>query len=183
MHGIVESLYLRVLHGNLTSSLPAEASAIASELKRSNDALTDAQVAELLEWKDWRHKLCAGWFVALGRRAALIDRVGERLLRSETCFAGQGYCLALALCADEAGTRYLASYLSMYLPVGERDYDQEWAIGALTYRAPQVAETFADAALWASTRRKQNPAKAVEEFHGLVGWLTNHGLIASRDAI
>jgi Family of unknown function (DUF6000) len=77
--------------------------------------------------------LVASWIVALRREASMRDLVSEKLLASATCYAGQGLCVAVASFRDENSEHVLEQYLDCYLPVGERHYDQEWAIGALAW--------------------------------------------------
>jgi hypothetical protein len=55
------------------------------------------------------------------------------LVPSATCYAGQGYCFALACFANEASIEYLNLYLDEYLPQPDKHYDQTWAMPSLIW--------------------------------------------------
>ncbi|WP_396781510.1 DUF6000 family protein [Microbispora sp. H10830] len=57
--------------------------------------MSDEDLCELLR-RDWRPRLTAAWLIGLDRRVRFRQAIGELLLSSEVCYAGQGYCFALA---------------------------------------------------------------------------------------
>src|ERR1700753_123816 len=78
-------------------------------------------------------------FSGVGIRGKFVSQIGKLLLASEVVYAGHGYCVALALIGGEECISFLRNYLNQYLPLNGRFYDQDWALGALTYvegRAP-----------------------------------------------
>jgi hypothetical protein len=154
----VSPVYLRLLHGNFRHLLLAE------ELsdKRSQEILTFRRcVAEvtpeivtiLLRQPEWRARLVGGWYAGLRGWRQFRDELGTLLVESRLCFAGQGYCAALACCADAASAEYLRRYLEVWLPQTDRDYDQHWALPALAWidrrlGTQHAADYLAPGGLW-----------------------------------
>jgi hypothetical protein len=102
---------------------------------------------------EWRSRLTASWLIGLTRRDQFRERIGDLLLASEVCAAGQGYCLALARFATAADAELLAAYLNVYLRQPYRDYDQGWALGALLYpdeqlKTDRAARFLTEGGLW-----------------------------------
>ena len=60
-----------------------------------------------------------------------FPQLSGQLLESELVYAGQGYCVGLALIATEQAQCGLVDYLERWLPERSCCYDQHWAIGAL----------------------------------------------------
>lgn len=149
-------LYLLLLHANF---LRESADSQAIFRKRLQEAATEIPATALRSWiqgGSWREMLVASWIVALRREASMRDLVSEKLLASATCYAGQGLCVAVASFRDEKSEQVLEEYLDCYLPVGERHYDQEWAIGALAWldghrNANSSMRFLADTKLWELT--------------------------------
>lgn len=101
-------------------------------LARSARQITDRELTTLLD-SEWRSRLTASWLAGLDRREQFRDRLGELLAASELCYAGQGYCLALARFGTQADASLLATYLDSFLPQLDKRYDQDWALGALLH--------------------------------------------------
>ncbi len=55
------------------------------------------------------------------------------MLRSDVCYAGHNYCLALASFSSEAGIDFLNEYLAYYLLKPDLWFDQSSAMAALAY--------------------------------------------------
>ena len=87
----------------------------------------------LLAEYDWRPRLVAAYLIALKRLPEFDDVIGRMLLRSDVCFAGRGYCLALATSGSDAARAYLRLYLDYYLTRRDLRFDQDHAIAALAY--------------------------------------------------
>ncbi|MGH3188393.1 MAG: DUF6000 family protein [Streptosporangiaceae bacterium] len=130
---------------------------------RDAQQITDRELGTLLE-SEWRSRLTAAWLIGLDRRTRFRDRLGEMLLGSELVYAGQGYCLALALFETGADADILCAYLDKHLP-HNRAYDQNWAIGALLCLDERLgsnrAERFlAPGGLWeSSVANRHDPAE------------------------
>ena len=124
--------YLDLLHGNFVTMGETERTPFLQQLARSARQVSDRELATLLSG-DWRPRLTASWLIGLSRREQFRGQIGEMLLASEMCYAGQGYCFALARFATTADAELLAAYLDVYLPQPDKDYDQDWALGALLH--------------------------------------------------
>lgn len=81
--------------------------------------------------RGWRERKTAAWLVAVAGRSAFRDRLGELLLASEGPYAGQAYCVALAVFGTRADADLLVAYLDRYLRRPDLYYDQTAALGAL----------------------------------------------------
>ncbi|MBB2747180.1 UNVERIFIED_ORG: hypothetical protein FHR35_007059 [Microbispora rosea subsp. rosea] len=95
----------------------------------------------------------------MDRRVHFRQTLGELLINSEVCYAGQGYCFALA----NFGRSHDAEILISYLPRTECYYDQHWAIGALLHLDDRLgthhADRFLTTGLWqASAFSRLDPA-------------------------
>jgi hypothetical protein len=71
--------------------------------------------------------------VALTSRSAFTSQVGRLLLRSDVCFAGAAYCLALAEVNSDESIAFIDEYLSYYLTRNDLWFDQATAMAALAY--------------------------------------------------
>ena len=70
---------------------------------------------------------------SLKKFEAFEDHIGRLLLRSDLCFAGKLYCVALAEFNTTKGLDYLRRYLEYYLTRPDLDYNQGDAMGAVGY--------------------------------------------------
>ncbi len=110
---------------------------------RDAAAVTDAELDALLSY-EWRSRLTAAWLIGVDRRASYRERIGALLLDSEVCFAGEGYCFALARLGTGADAELLVAYLDRYLARPELDYDQASALGALLRLDAELGTAYAD---------------------------------------
>jgi hypothetical protein len=90
-------------------------------------------VRRLLACPDWRPRSVGAAFAALRGDTELTDDLGRLLLRSDVCFAGRTYCVALARFGSELAVSYLRQYLEYYLTRPDLWFDQKEAMAALTY--------------------------------------------------
>lgn len=102
---------------------------LRSELERVEPKV----VRRLLSTYNWRERIVGGWFAGLKGWRQFESVIGQLLLASELCYAGQGYCFALACFADEPSRGYLTQYLDHYLARPELYYDQTEALCALMW--------------------------------------------------
>jgi len=102
-------------------------------LKAIYQEIKPETVEKLLTEYDWRPRLTGAFFIALKRFNFFEDHIGRLLLRSDLCFAGKLYCVALAEFNSPNGLDYIKKYLKHYLTRPELDYDQGDAIGAIAY--------------------------------------------------
>ncbi len=87
------------------------------------------------------------------------------LIASQRCYAGQGYCAALACYADEPSADCLRQYLDAWLPQVDKYYDQHWALPALVWIDQRLDTNHAARYLergglwdnWATAQRRVGP--------------------------
>ena len=90
-------------------------------------------IAALLAQFNWRPRIVGAFLVALEQRPEFEDLLGKLLLRSDVCYAGRGYCLALARLNTRGALRFLQEYLRYYLTRVDLYFDQASALAAVTY--------------------------------------------------
>jgi hypothetical protein len=181
-------LYLLLLHANF---LRESANSQAAFRKRLVEAATELPSTEIRFWIQggaWREMLVASWIVALRRETSVRDLVSEKFLASATCYAGQGLCVAVASFRDDKSVQVLEEYLDRYLPAGDRQYDQEWGIGALAWldreRSTKSSTRFlTDGKLWELTAGRRvigalDPQRGIAGFSRVMSFID--GLL--RDA-
>jgi hypothetical protein len=95
--------------------------------------ITPGIIERLLTDYNWRPRLTGAFFAALKRTQPLQDHIGRLLVRSDLCFAGKLYCVALSEFNTETSLDYLRRYLRYYLTRPDLDYDQGDAMGAVAY--------------------------------------------------
>lgn len=108
-----------------------EKETIVRDLIPLRSELTPDIASSLLQDFNWRTRITGAWFAALMGCVELEDAIGDLLLRSEVCYAGGGYCVALASFATPQSVDHLKNYLSFYLPRIDCWYDQGMALAAL----------------------------------------------------
>lgn len=153
---LVRPFYLRFLHGNFSHEEESVRTSFFALLHQAAAAADQKSITRLFNAGGWRERLSAAWFVGLLKLDGFEDRISDLLLKSETCFAGQGYCFALARLASDSASESLQNYLIRYLPVGTEEYDQEWAIGALHFIDRSKADAIScDPNIWAPFKRER----------------------------
>ena len=95
--------------------------------------MTPEIAGTLLSYFDWRPRIVGAHLVALRKMDVLTSLVGRLLLRSDVCFAGGGYCLALARINTQEARQFLYEYLDYYLTRPDLDFDQARAMAAVIY--------------------------------------------------
>lgn len=121
--------------------------------------ITPSIVELLLAEYDWRPRKVGAFFAALKRLSSFEDHIGRLLLRSDVCYAGRLYCVALAEFNSPTGLDYLKRYLEYYLTRPDLHYNQGDAMGAIDYldringtthfkRFQPLWETYANAIEW-----------------------------------
>jgi hypothetical protein len=95
--------------------------------------VSDELISQLLASIDWRPRTAGAFLAALSNRQAFTTQIGRLLLRSDVCFAGSVYCIALAQFNSPESIRFLDEYLTHYLTRHDLWFDQGDAMGALAY--------------------------------------------------
>lgn len=138
-----QDLYTVLMHGNFANDPDVAEDTLHKLFTRGPELPEDTLRAWIHD--TWRNALCGGWYAGIQKNAALLPDLREELLASRSCFQSQGYCFALARLGTPEAVNALLDYLKEYLPVGDREYDQRWAIGALTWLDNQHSTTHATA--------------------------------------
>jgi hypothetical protein len=87
----------------------------------------------LLSEFNWRTRVVGARFVAVRQFFELQQDISNLFLKSEVCYVGDDYCLALASLANKAAADTLSEYLDYYLNQPDLWYDQGQAMSALLY--------------------------------------------------
>ncbi|WMW81108.1 DUF6000 family protein [Undibacterium cyanobacteriorum] len=90
-------------------------------------------VKVLLSHFDWRSRKTGAHLAAFLGLSDFEDQIGRLLLRSDVCYAGFGYCVAIAEFNTPIGVQYLNRYLDYYLKKPELFFDQNNVMAALKY--------------------------------------------------
>jgi hypothetical protein len=108
-------------------------SAFVNSTRAALDEVRDQELLQMYHCGNWREAITASWLCGIGRFEKYLSQIETLLIPSRTCYAGQLHCFALARFDTPESLRVLQSYLDTYLPIGDRQYDQAWAIGALAW--------------------------------------------------
>lgn len=82
---------------------------------------------------NWRPRIVAAYFAAIEKFTELEEHIGRLLLRSDVCYAGQGYALALGIFNTVGSIDFLKRYLDHYLKRNDLWFDQPDAMAALHF--------------------------------------------------
>ncbi len=103
--------------------------------------LTHEILLKMLGEFGWRQRIAGAYFAAISKHQEVEDIIGTHLLKSEVCYAGTGYCLALASFETATAQKYLIRYLEYYLQRVDLDFDQSSALGALAFLDPLLGSS------------------------------------------
>lgn len=129
---LVKPHYLQLLHGNFLHLEGEELSSFVNSMGKVLSEVNPSQIERLLQIA-WREQLTGAWLLGLKNWTQFTESIGNLLIPSVTCYAGQGYCFALASFATVESADYLCRYLNKYLPQKDKFYDQLWAMSALIW--------------------------------------------------
>lgn len=101
-----------------------------SEIKNE---ITPEIASELLGDFNWRTCSVGADFAAIYMYREFEENIGNLLLRSDVCYAGQNYCIALASFGTDKSVEFLNKYLEYYLKRTDLWFDQLSALSALSY--------------------------------------------------
>lgn len=131
--------------------------------------LTHEILLKMLGEFGWRQRIAGAYFAAISKHQAVEDVIGTHLLKSEVCYAGRGYCLALASFETITAQKYLIQYLEYYLSRSDLDFDQSSALGALAFLDPLLGSSHASKLrptydVWQQQRSHRRKAEDVIEY-------------------
>jgi hypothetical protein len=93
--------------------------------------ITDELITMLLTDFNWRPRSVGAYLAFVRNRPTFTDHIGRLLLRSDVCYSGKAYCLALSRFNTPTARDYLGSYLDYYLTQKDLWFDQGAAMGAV----------------------------------------------------
>jgi hypothetical protein len=99
----------------------------------TSEAVNSSIITQLLTLFNWRTRLVGAYFAAIHTETDHCDHIGRLLLRSDVCYAGNGYALALAQFNTKNSIDYLRKYLDHYLHQHDLWFDQAVVMAALAY--------------------------------------------------
>jgi hypothetical protein len=114
---------------DLPDRLPDVEASLRPLLSEVSPELITALLAEF----NWRPRKVGAFLVALEPRPDFEDLVGRLLLRSDVCYAGRTYCLALARINTAGALEFLQEYLRYYLTRPDLWFDQSSALAAVRH--------------------------------------------------
>ncbi|WDE10641.1 DUF6000 family protein [Thalassomonas haliotis] len=97
-------------------------------------------ISKLLGDFNWRSRSVGAYFTALEDFKEMEVNIGNLLLRSDVCYAGRSYCLALASFSTPLAIDFLNQYLEYYLKKPDLWFDQNSAMSALAYIGESTGE-------------------------------------------
>lgn len=121
--------YLK-LGGGLLRLEGADRDRFARALGADAASVTAPELAVLLEG-GWRERRTAAWLIAVSRRTAFRERLGDLLLAGEVCCTGLAYGVALASFGTPRDAELLSAHLDRYLRRPDLLHDQPVVMGAL----------------------------------------------------
>lgn len=104
-----------------------------ADYKRVRREISVAIVMKLLGDVNWRPRTAAAYFATIELYRELEGPIGNLLLRSDVCYAGAEYCLALASFNSANAMDVLCRYLEYYLSQNDLWFDQASAMAAVAH--------------------------------------------------
>ena len=114
-------------------NLWAQGDELLAALRPVHGEIRESLVRDLLSYFNWRPRITGAYFAAVKRLDQFDQHIGRLLLRSDVCYAGKGYCFALARFNTPESLRSLRAYLDYYLTQPDLWFDQGAAMAALGY--------------------------------------------------
>ncbi|MBW2962616.1 DUF6000 family protein [Mesonia aestuariivivens] len=99
--------------------------------------LNEEVVLKLLGDFNWRTRIVGAYFASILELKSVEEIIGIHLVKSQVCYAGNGYCLALATFNTQSGIEYLKQYLEYYLTRKDLHFDQTGVMCALKWTDEQ----------------------------------------------
>jgi hypothetical protein len=112
-------------------------------LRESFATIGEELVRQLLSYFNWRPRVVGAFFAGLKGFVGVTDEIGRLLLRSDVCYAGRAYCVALARFNTPVAVQYLRKYLDYYLRRPDLWFDQQVALAALQFLDQKNHTTYA----------------------------------------
>src|SRR5262249_9037122 len=147
---------------------------LTNQIAQAARNIKDDDLEALLNVPEWRGRISAAWFIGLRRRSTFVPKIGDLLFKSELVYAGNGYCVALGLIGSAEFKTHLRNYLFEYLPLRGRRYNQDWAIGALSYIEGSAPKEFLEQSLWTEESFRIDPNAGINRFAEVANYVRQH---------
>ena len=162
----IEKWVMPFYMNDLSNSDEATKNTFAASAKQINLEI----VKKLLGDFNWRSRIVGAFFAAINNYNELEETIGRPLLKSEVCYAGSGYCLALVTFSTQKSREILVEYLEYYLDRKDLWFDQADAFCALEYLDKNAANSMlhkwndfvSDKPYWNLERSREHFFKGVE---------------------
>lgn len=105
----------------------------SENFNKITNSINTTVVYDLLGHFNWRQRSCGAIFAAIKGYVEHTFPIGVLLLKSEVCYAGASYCLALAKFNTHESRDFIKLYLEHYLDQKDKWFDQNAAMAALAY--------------------------------------------------
>jgi len=177
---LVKPFYLELLGGGFARPHPNR-NRLTQAIVTAAKTISDERIDKLLTNREWRGRLGASWFIGLSGRAHFVPIIGKLLLASELAYAGQGYCMALALIGGDESAQLLRTYLEIYLPPMGRFYNQDWAIGALAHIEGNPAAEYLESEYLRDANYAATLERGAAHFGTVIDYLRQSGMISNAE--
>lgn len=108
-------LYLKLLNGNFLW-IAKDVDPLVNSTRMALYEVTDKELIQMYDY-GWREAMTASWLCGIRRFSQHLQKIESLLIPSETSYAGQFHCFALARFDDAESVRVLLSHLDTYLPL------------------------------------------------------------------
>ncbi|WP_025744111.1 DUF6000 family protein [Aquimarina pacifica] len=127
-------------------------------------------VKQLLGDFNWRTRITGAYFASIENYTDLEEIIGIHLLKSQVCYAGGGYCLALATFNTKKSYEYIKKYLDYYLTRKDLHFQQREAMAALnwldkTNKANEMEKYLPLFNKWVKDKYSQNIESSIRHFN------------------
>jgi len=145
------------------------------------DELDEDMVRDLLTYFNWRPRIVAAYFATVRNYSSLEEHLGRLLLRSDVCYAGRGYALALTSFNTPGSLAYMTQYLDYYLDQPDLWFDQGEVVAGVTHLDRRNGTKLIDAyrerwARFTSNKPNWDLGRTIERFDRDLNLLTAFGV-------
>jgi hypothetical protein len=157
--------------------------ATLQQFAQASSSINTGIVALLLGDFNWRTRSCGALFAAINNYVEFEEVIGNHLLKSEVCYAGAAYCLALARFSTDSAKNYLITYLNYYLDRNDLYFDQADAYCALEYLDKNAAGNFNNKWLsFTADKPNWNLARSREHFNAQMTAIERIRALANQES-
>jgi len=104
---------------------------VKSELKTIKSEISEEIVTMLLGDFNWRTRSVGAYFAGIVDLKSKTEVIGNLFLKSEVCYAGETYAVALSTLNQEFAIEYFEKYLNYYLGCPQYFFEQDIVLAGL----------------------------------------------------